>query len=74
MDARRAVKAAKANGDTEALATARQGVDNAKKGLGERGTVWWADGEPDWNRHLVENTPYAVWYSGVEGPTDPDPE
>lgn len=63
MDARRAVKAAKANGDADSLATARQAVDNAKKGLGERGPVWWIDGKPDWNRYLVKNTPYAEWFS-----------
>lgn len=63
MDARRAVKAAKANGDADALATARQPVDNAKKELGERGPVWWTDGAPDWNRHLVKNSPYAEWSS-----------
>jgi len=63
MDARRAVKAAKASGDGEALAAARQAVDSAKRGLGERGPVWWTDGEPDWNRHLVKNTPYAEWFS-----------
>jgi len=31
-------------------------------GLGERGPVWWDDGEPDYNRHLVQNSPYAVWW------------
>jgi len=63
MDARRAVKAAKASGDSIALAAARQLVDSAKKGLGERGPVWWTDGELDWNRHLVKNTPYAGWFN-----------
>lgn len=65
MDARRAVKAAKASRDTEALATARQCVDSAKRGLGERGPVWWTDGEPDWNRHLVKNTPYVDWFANL---------
>lgn len=62
MDARRAVKSAKANQDGEALAAARRAVDSAKTGLGERGPVWWTDGEPDWNRHLVKNSPYAGWF------------
>lgn len=57
MDARRAVKAAKAFGDPDALAAALQAVDNAKKGLGERGPVWWTDGEPDWNRYLLKTPP-----------------
>ncbi len=38
-------------------AAARRAVDSAKTGLGERGPVWWTDGEPDWNRHLVKNSP-----------------
>jgi len=63
MDARRAVKAAKASGDADALVAARQDVDGAKVGLGERGPLWWTDGEPDWNRHLVKNTPYAEWFN-----------
>ncbi|HLU77141.1 MAG TPA: hypothetical protein VKZ48_04445 [Burkholderiales bacterium] len=28
----------------------------------ERGPPWWQDGAPDFNRHLVKNTPYAAWY------------
>jgi hypothetical protein len=59
MTARRAVRDAK--GDAAALALARQRVDEAKVSLGERGPVWWNDGTPDFNRHLVKNTPYAVW-------------
>ena len=59
MSARRAVRDAK--GDAAALALARQRVDDAKVSLGERGPVWWNDGAPDFNRHLVKNTPYAVW-------------
>lgn len=57
MDARRAVEAVKACGDTSALATARQAVDNAKKGLGERGRVRRTDVEPGWNRHLLKTPP-----------------
>lgn len=59
MDARRAVKDAKAGrGD---LRSARTAVDAAKVALGERGPVWWEDGAPDLNRHLAKNTPYAEW-------------
>ncbi len=61
MDARRAVKAAKGSGSPDDLATARRAVDNAKRGLGERGAVWWTDGAPDLNRHLAKNTRYAGW-------------
>lgn len=63
MDARRAIKAAKAKGDGEALVAARRAVDSAKRGLGERGPVWWTDGDRDWNRHLVKNSPYAGWFN-----------
>jgi hypothetical protein len=41
---------------------ARQAVDAAKRGLGERGPLWWNDGAPDYNRRMVRNTPYAGWY------------
>lgn len=42
---------------------ARQRVDTAKRALGERGEVWWDDGSPDFNRRLVNNTPYAAWFA-----------
>jgi hypothetical protein len=42
--------------------TARARVHAAKVGLGERGPVWWQDGAPDLNRHLVRNSPYAAWW------------
>ena len=77
MAARRAVKAAKQAerdgdpGSAEALTTARAAVDAAKGGLGERGPVWWRDGAPDLNRHLVRTTPYAAWYAGL---SDGEPE
>jgi hypothetical protein len=62
MDARRAVKAAKAGADAKAEATAHRRVDEAKRGLGERGPVWWDDGAPDFNRYAARSTPYAAWY------------
>lgn len=63
MSARRAVRAALGGEDAAALAAARAAVDAAKRALGERGTVWWSDGAPDYNRRLVANTPYAGWYA-----------
>ena len=63
MDARRAVKQAKAAGDENAEAAARHRVDEAKHRLGERGPVWWTDGAPDFNRHAVKNSPYAEWFA-----------
>lgn len=66
MDARRAVGAALRSGNTEALATARAGVQSAKVALGERGPVWWTDGAPDLNRRMARNTVYAAWFDGLE--------
>jgi hypothetical protein len=48
-----------------AEATAHYAVDVAKRKLGERGSVWWTDGSPDLNRHMVKNTPHASWCSGL---------
>ncbi len=62
MAARREVRSALAGGDEAALKRARSAVQRAKVALGERGEVWWTDGAPDLNRHLVVNTPYAAWY------------
>lgn len=62
MMARRHVKAALQATDSGQLAAARQAVNSAKIALGERGNVWWTDGAPDFNRHLVTSTPYAAWY------------
>jgi hypothetical protein len=74
MDARRAVKNAKSDGDHQAEALAHRAVDKAKTALGERGPVWWTDGEPDFNRQPVKNSPYAAWYArGVRGKDGPHP-
>ncbi|WDM57204.1 hypothetical protein K4A76_11945 [Pseudomonas sp. NEEL19] len=62
MEARRAVKQAKACEDAAALGRARAAVNDAKVALGERGPVWWDDGSPDYNRYKATNTPYAAWY------------
>ena len=61
MPARRAGGAALRAADKADLAEARAQVDRAKVALGERGPVWWQDGSPDFNRHMVVNTPYAGW-------------
>ena len=47
----------------EERTAARAAVDAAKVALGERGPVGLNDGEPDFNRRLVRNTPYADWYA-----------
>jgi len=59
MSARRSLK--QAQSVVERVA-ARIRVDAAKRALGERGAAWWSDGAPDYNRHLVDNTPYRDWY------------
>lgn len=65
MRARREVGLARRRGDREALAQAGVQVNLAKVALGERGAVWWDDGQPDYNRRLVKNTPYRAWYEGL---------
>ena len=65
MAARRAVAGANRSGNAAALHEARKAVDAAKRGLGERGPVWWTDGTPDFNRRPVRETPYAEWYAGL---------
>ncbi|MGU3493972.1 hypothetical protein ACLBXM_08015 [Xanthobacteraceae bacterium A53D] len=63
MAARRAVAAARKRSDEAAEGSAHEAVDRAKHALGERGPVWWEDGAPDLNRHLVRTTGYADWYA-----------
>lgn len=62
MAARRELRG---SGSPEHRAEARAAVDEAKRALGERGPVWWSDGAPDFNRHLVKNTPYADWFESL---------
>ena len=68
MRARRAVKTAKQAGLPADEDAAHRAVDAAKRALGERGPVWWDDGEEDLNRHLVKNTRYAAWFAGLKRP------
>lgn len=70
MLARRQVGAAKKNQDADAERNARAAVDAAKRGLGERGPVWWTDGAPDFNRRMVANPPYADWYAALAPAVD----
>lgn len=63
MAARRAVAAAKHTADGEEEKAAHAAADKAKRGLGERGPVWWTDGAEDFNRHKAKNTPYAEWFA-----------
>jgi hypothetical protein len=65
MAARRAVRDAKRNADLKAETAAHKAVDEVKRALGERGPVWWDDGSPDLNRHMIKNTPYADWYAKI---------
>lgn len=66
MDARRAVAAARRVHDHVAETQAHEAVDREKQALGERGPVWWDGGAPDYNRHLVNNSPYAEWYAALD--------
>ena len=60
MDARRDVGTALRSEDKALEKDARARVHAAKVALGERGPVWWDDGAPDYNRHMLKNTPYAA--------------
>ncbi|MCB0076229.1 MAG: hypothetical protein KDD73_02325 [Anaerolineales bacterium] len=66
MSARSAVGRALRHADKAAEVTARQRVHAAKVALGERGPVWWADGAPDYNRHMAVNSPYKAWFEALE--------
>ncbi len=61
MAARRQLRGTSAR--PEERARARSAVHHLKVELGERGPPWWADGAPDYNRHMVENSPYREWYA-----------
>jgi hypothetical protein len=65
MAARRAVGLARRGGGGAAEAAGHAAVDAAKRALGERGPVWWDDGAPDLNQHMVRTTPYADWFAGL---------
>lgn len=62
MQARRDIAAAKRENNETRLAAARKDVHDAKVALGERGPTWW-DGDEDFNRHLIKNSPYAEWWN-----------
>lgn len=62
MDARRALRGRRSEAERRA---AREQVDKAKRALGERGPVWWADGAPDFNRRMARNTPYRDWFAAL---------
>ena len=70
MAARSALRRA---ADADLRAQVRARIDAAKRALGERGPVWWTDGAPDFNRHLVKTTPYADWYASVSRPAARSP-
>ncbi|MDP9088201.1 MAG: hypothetical protein M3O26_05620 [Pseudomonadota bacterium] len=69
MQARRKVRAAKAN--CSLLKVARSRVDVAKRALGERGPPWWDDGAPDYNRQNVAGSRWIpqISQSGVAAST-----
>ena len=66
MAARRDVGKAKRRGDVAGLVSAHAAVDAAKIALGERGPPWWTDGQPDHNRKMARNTPYAAWFATLD--------
>lgn len=63
MLARRDVQTQKKRADERAEKWAHAEVNRCKIALGERGPVWWTDGDlTDYNRHKPATTPYADWY------------
>ena len=66
MQARRAMRDARTEEQTKDL---RARVDSAKRDLGERGPVWWADGAPDESGRHPKNTAYAEWWAGLDAET-----
>lgn len=66
MRQRAAVGRAKSADEPAAERVARRKVHELKVALGERGPVWWEDGAPDYNRHLVKNTPYNGWFESLD--------
>jgi hypothetical protein len=70
VHARRLVKVAKQKGDIDAEVAAHRDVDAAKHALGEGGPVWWTESDPNLNRHLVKNTPYADWFAVLRPKTN----
>jgi hypothetical protein len=55
MSARRVVRDAKQSADLKAEVAAHKAINDFKRALGERGPVWWKDGSPDLNWHLVKH-------------------
>ncbi|MEL6955811.1 MAG: hypothetical protein AAFO88_04135 [Pseudomonadota bacterium] len=66
MAARRAVAQAETEVEEKA---ARQREDEAKRGLGERGPVWWSDDSPDETRTAPWNSSYAEWWDDLSEAT-----
>jgi hypothetical protein len=60
-----AVRCAELAGNPVEEAAAHRAVDRIKRELGARGPLSWTDGAPDLNRHAVNNTLCAKWYSGL---------
>jgi len=66
MNARRGSAAARAQAGPKAEAASHSTVDRAKVALGERDPVWWNDGAPDDNRHMMRNTPFTDWFASFD--------
>lgn len=53
---RRAIKL----GDSKLHAETKHKINEVKIALGERGPVWWDDGQPDYTRKMLYSTPYTM--------------
>ncbi len=73
MMARRDVATQKKKQDARAEKWAHAEVNRLKIALGERGPVWWTDGDlTDYTRHKAKTTPYAEWYASLGMPIETD--
>lgn len=70
MSARRAVKSAKRDDDSERVAAARRRVDDAKVALGERGPTWWDEIDSEDVSTRVAACRRALGDSGTDVSTD----
>lgn len=70
MRLRRLIGQAMREEDREKENEARARLHEVKVALGERGPPWWEDGAPDYNRRLVQDTPYKEWYESLADGTD----
>jgi hypothetical protein len=66
MKARRDIAEANRTDNSDLRKDARQRMQKAKVGLGERGRVWWDDESEDQSGKHPKNSIYAEWWQGLD--------